>query len=124
MSKYLEFPVAYLETTDFDEQGNIINPSIPTNLPVVVMAQATWCPHCTTAKPAFQEFVNKHQGKVFVGTMQADGDRPGEKGLSDLVSKINPKFRGFPEYLLFVNGKFVPKEIKGRGVADLEAFVA
>lgn len=88
------------------------------------MAQATWCPHCTNAKPAFQEFANKHNGKVFVATMQSDGDRPGEKGISALISKINPKFRGFPEYLLFMNGKFVPKEIKGRKVADLEAFIS
>lgn len=122
MSVYLNKPVAYLEDQDFDSKGNLIAP-IPAGQPVVVMIQASWCPHCTHAKPAFQEFANKNKGKVFCATIQSDGDRPSEKKLGERIKDIIPSFRGFPEYVLYIDGKRVAKEIKGRGVSDLEAFV-
>lgn len=118
----LEYPVAHLEDSDFDSQGNLINPEALKYPIVVVMVQSSWCGHCKMAKPSYQEFANKH-GKILIATIQADGDRPSEKALGQRISKIIPGFRGFPEYVLFKNGKFVNSNIKGRGVSDLEAFV-
>ena len=122
MSTHLNNPVAYLEDSDIDSQGNLVNSQIPKDIPVVVMLQASWCPHCTSAKPAFQEFADKYQGKVFAATVQADGDKESEKKLGKRVSQIKPGFRGFPDYVLYKNGRRVDKEIGGRGVSDLAKF--
>ena len=46
--------VAYLQDSDFDIKGNIINKNIPDNIPIVIMLQAEFCGYCTKAKPAFQ----------------------------------------------------------------------
>ena len=119
--KYLDAPVAYLQDHDFDAQGNLIA-DIPRDIPTVVMLQAEFCGYCTQAKPAFQEFCNTHNGEVFCATVQSDGSEPGEKELGKRLSKIIPGFRGFPEYVLYKNGKRVDKKISGRSVADLKAF--
>ena len=120
----LQYPVAHLEDTDFDSQGNLINPKALQYPIMVVMIQSSWCGHCKMAKPAYQEFANKKYGtNILVATIQADGDRPSEKALGKRVGNIIPGLRGFPEYALFKNGKFVTSNISGRGVSDLEAFV-
>jgi thiol-disulfide isomerase/thioredoxin len=115
-------PIAYLENDDINNSGQLVNPNIP-NIPVVVMLQASWCPHCTNAKPAFQNFANKYENKVFCATIQSDGDRATEKELGNRSSKIIPDFKGFPHYALYINGNLVQKEIQGREVEDLEKFV-
>lgn len=120
--KYLNRPVAYLENDDIGSDGGLKNPDIPTNIPVIIMLQSSWCPHCTTAKPAFQQFANENNGKVFCATIQADGDRQSEKELGKRISSIKKGFRGFPDYLLYKNGKLTPHNIKGRSVKDLEEF--
>lgn len=119
---FLNKPIAYLTIEDFDSQGNMANPSIPKNIPVVLMIQAGFCGHCTHAKPAFQQFADSHQGKVFCATIQADGKEPGEKEVGAILQKIDPSFRGFPSYVLFQNGQRVPKDIKGRDVKHLKQF--
>lgn len=121
--KYLNKPIAYLQDSDFDANGNLINPDIPKNIPVVVMLAANFCHYCTQAKPAYQQFANQMKGKIFCATIQGDGDMPGERELSRRLNKIKPSFRGYPDYMLFINGKRVNKEIKGRGVNDLIEFV-
>ena len=118
----LQRPIGYLENHDFNSTGNLINTDIPKNIPVVIMLQTSWCPHCTNAKPAFQDFANKHKGKVFCATIQQDGERESERILGARLQQLKPTFRGFPDYLLYVNGRLVSKEINGRGVEDLEEF--
>jgi thiol-disulfide isomerase/thioredoxin len=120
--KYLNKPVAYLENDDISTDGSLNNPLIPTDKPVIIMLQSSWCPHCTSAKPAFQQFANENVGKVFCATIQSDGDRDSEKELGKRISSIKKGFRGFPDYLLYKNGKLVPVEIKGRSVKHLEEF--
>lgn len=119
---YLTRPVAYLEDTDFDKHGNLTNPNIPKNKPVVIFAHASWCPHCVTAKPAFQEFANKMKGKVFTAAIQADGERKSEQALGNRIDTLKPGFIGFPDYLLYVNGQRVDSEPQGRDVAALVEF--
>ena len=116
--------VAYLEDSDFDQNGNIINPEILSmKMPVVVMMQASWCPHCKSATPAFDEFAGLSQGKVFSATIQSDGDRESEKALGKRIKEtIKSNFRGFPDYLVYIDGKPVNKEISGRTVEDLKKF--
>lgn len=119
----LKYPVAHLENTDFDSKGNLINPQALQYPIMVVMAQSSWCGHCKTAKPAYQEFANKKNGSnILVATIQVDGERPSEKALGKRIGDIIPGFRGFPEYALFKDGKFVTSNISGRGVSDLERF--
>lgn len=122
MALYLNKPVAYLEDGDFDSQGNLIANGHPKDVPTVVMIQTSWCPHCTNAKPDFQKFAEKYEGKIFCATIQADGERESEKALGKRLTLIKPDFRGFPDYVLIVNGKAVQKSIQGRSVVDLEKF--
>ncbi len=116
------YPVAYLEDSDFTKEGQLSNSDIPPGMNVVVMAQSSWCGYCKKAKPAFQEFADKMQGKVFCATIQSDGDRQSEKDLGKRLKNINPEFVGFPNYMLFKNGTMSDKQIKGREVTDLIEF--
>lgn len=124
MNKYLNNPVAYLQDSDFDSNGNIKNPVIlNSGKPVVIMIQANFCGYCTQAKPDFQNFADKNRNKVFCATIQGDGNEPGEKELSKRIDSIKPGFQGFPDYVLYRNGRRVDKEINGRDVKNLENFV-
>jgi thiol-disulfide isomerase/thioredoxin len=122
--KHLTKPVAYLEDYDFDSSGKPAGEfrKICMSKPVVVMVQSSWCGHCSSAKPAFQEFANKHVNRVFCATIQADGERPSEQSLAKRIRDIKPDFMGFPTYLLYVNGELSSKDVRGRGVPELEEF--
>lgn len=122
MSLTFKKPIAYLEDQDFDKNGKLINP-IPNNIPVVIMLQASWCPHCTVAKPAFQQFADKNKGKVFCATIQSDGERDSERNLGKRINMLKANFQGFPDYLLYIGGNVVDKEVEGRDVVSLERFV-
>lgn len=121
---YLKKPVAYLTNDDFDNNGNLINSKIPLDIPVCIMIQAKFCGYCTQAKPAYQEFAMRNQGKVFCATIEGDGDQPGEKELSKRIKKIDPSFRGFPHYIVYKNGKYLKTHNGGRSVSDLENFIS
>ena len=119
---YLYRPIAYLEDHDFDDQGNLVNPQIPENKPVVIMLQSSWCPHCTNSKPDFQKFANSNSDEVFCATIQADGERDSEKKLGERIEVLKPDFVGFPDYLLYINGQRIDKEITGRNEKALKKF--
>lgn len=115
--------VAYLENGDFNiPTKKLVNPKIPKNIPVVIMIQASWCPHCTNAKGAYQEFALKNKGKVFCATIEADGERESEKELGKNISNLISDFQGFPHYVMYFNGKKYEKSITGRSVKHLEEF--
>ena len=122
MNKHLYKPVAYLEDHDFDEEGTLIAQNIPSGIPVVIMLQVSWCPHCTSAKLEFQRFADATVGKVFCATIQIDGDRQSEKTLGERVKTLKPTLRGFPDYLLYKNGVKIGREIQGRDVRHLRDF--
>lgn len=96
--KYLYKPVAYLQASDFDSQGNLINPEIPKNVPVVVMVQGNFCGYCTQAKPAFQQFAEQNNGRVFCATIQGDGQEEGEPELQKKLSKFYDDFKIIIEF--------------------------
>ena len=118
---YLNKPVAYLEDQDFDVNGKLL---INTNLPVVILIQASWCSYCTKVKPTFQEFANKTQGTIFCATIQIDGDRKSEELLGRRIPKLFPNIKGIPKYILYINGAIVKREISpNMNLQDLYDFV-
>ena len=116
-------PILYLEPKDFTSDGNLKHFK---NKTCVIMVQANYCGHCSTAKPEFQKFARNNKSIVCL-TIQGDGDKVGDgqdsKAMMDLLTAIKPTFEGFPDYFLFKNGAFVNKEIAGRNESDLEHFV-
>jgi thiol-disulfide isomerase/thioredoxin len=113
--KFFELPVYYLERSDFDDNGNLIVPELR-NKKVIIMIQANYCGHCTNAKSDFlkaakhMEQLGKNGGTsykngVVFATIQADGEGRGEKAFGDFLGRIKPNFVGFPDYVLYVNGK-------------------
>ncbi len=118
---YLLPPVIYLESKDFTPSGNLKYFKDKT---CVIMVQANYCGHCTAAKPDFQKFAEKNKSIICL-TIQGDEEEEEldiEK-LMKLVTKIKPSFQGFPDYLLYKKGKFVPKEINGRTQDSLVEFI-
>ena len=107
-SLYMNKPIAYLENDDFNSQGQLL---INTNLPVVILIQASWCSYCTKVKPIFQEFADKTQGKIFCATIQIDGDRKSEQLLGYRIPKLFPDIEGIPTYILYINGQNISKKI-------------
>ena len=116
--KYLTTPVIYLKNEDFDKTGQLINPSIPKDKPVIIMIQANYCGYCTMAKPDFQKFASKSNGKYVCATIQGDGD----KKLYKKLKKIYPQFQYYPSYIAYKNGEFVRDYTEGRDVKSLLTF--
>lgn len=116
--------IGYLENSDFDNNGKLLNPILlRKKIPIVVMVQASWCGYCKQSKPAFQEYANKtNTNQVFCATIHADGERQSEKDLGERINTIITDFKGFPHYALYMNGLLVNKEIKGRSIEDLGEF--
>ena len=53
---YLVSPIVYLESKDFTNSGTLKHFK---NKTCVIMIQANYCGHCTSAKPLFQKFADK-----------------------------------------------------------------
>lgn len=116
---YLLPPVIYLESKDFTSSGNLKHFKDRT---CIVMIQANYCGHCTTAKPHFQKFAENNKSVICL-TIQGDGHDPDVKKMVNLITKIKPSFQGFPDYLLYKNGKLVEKEINGRTEEALMEYI-
>ena len=113
--------IAYLENSDFDNDGNLINPILKDKkMPILIMIQASWCHYCREAKPVFQKYSkNTSRQKVFCATIHCDGVRKSEKMLGRRVSEMIKDADGLPHYCMYLKGKRVlNKSIKGG--ADLE----
>lgn len=115
----LRRPVGYLEASDFDEAGNLINPTLM-NKPVLIMVQAEFCGYCTKAKPGFQQLAD--EGIIQCMTIQPDGDRQSEKALQAVLNNIYPDFPGYPSYILYDKKQRIP-HTGGRSAEELKAFV-
>lgn len=125
MDKDLHGPIAYLQATDFDDNGNVVNPNIPKDKPMIIMIQSSWCGHCMHAKPAYQNFANNNKNTVFCATIAADGSEEGEEELAQKFSKGMKGIvvRGFPTYVgVKKNGEMLENNI-GRDEKSLQQFV-
>lgn len=115
--------VGYLEDVDFDSNGNLINSQIKDKV-VVILIFASWCGHCKNFKPIYQEFATKMNGSnVFVAAIQDDGERESEKRLMKKIKTIKSDFRGFPDVVLYKNGRRVDKDLGDRSLEGLMSFV-
>lgn len=103
--------VGYLEDEDVDQKGNLINPEIPTNVPIILMIYASWCPHCEHFLPTMNQFAEQNRDKVCVLAIQADDSRPSVQALASRIKTMYPDFRGFPTILKFKNGKRVKNAV-------------
>lgn len=120
--EYMIKPVAYLDSSDFDDEGNIINKNIPHNdKPVFIMLQANFCGYCRMAKPDFQKFAENNVDKFFCASIQADSNEQLVKDLQPKMNKIYPNLFGFPSYIVYFKGKKIVYE-GGRKVQDLQTF--
>lgn len=116
--------IAYLEITDFNNKGEIINKEIPKDKKVIVMVQASWCGACSEFKPIYQKFADNHSDEIFCATIQIDGDRESEKQLGKNLDKIK-KIKFIPEMLLFSDGsckKLLDKKLSSKTEKSLEKF--
>jgi thiol-disulfide isomerase/thioredoxin len=120
---YLTKPVAFLENSDFNDSGVIINPNIPNSMPIFIMIQANFCHHCKNAKPAFQQFADNFEGKMFCASIQGDSQNPNVREIfrSGKIHKICPNFVGYPTYVVQYQGNIIEYN-GGRRQEDLENF--
>lgn len=118
MSKIL-VNIPYLEGSDINPDGSL-KPHVGKGKPVVMMIQGDFCPHCTTAKPAFQQFAQSMPSVVAV-TVQTDGG-PGDQQASQALAKVN-RSPGVPAFLGFSSkGVFVAPHEGGRDLQSLQKF--
>lgn len=117
-ANHLLLPIMYLESSDFTSKDRFKHFHDKT---CVVMVQANWCPACDDAKPHFQKFAEQVDRSVVCLTVE--DTKESKDRVMDVVQRIKPTFEGFPDYLLFKNGDYVPKEITGRTEKHLAAFV-
>lgn len=88
---------------------------LDTGKPVMVMVQADWCGHCKRAKPAYQQLADECSSTVTCATVNAGSDSSDSE--KALVKRLG--VRGFPTFLLYVNGVKKDIDIKSR---DVEGF--
>ena len=118
--KFLTPPIFYLESSDFDSNGNITNPNINTDLPIFIMIQANYCGYCTMAKPEFQRFAKTFQNKVTCATIQADPVQP-DPDMKNIINIICPELTGFPTYVILFNHRSILYEY-GRSSQEMEKY--
>ena len=119
-SDYLEFPIIYTESSDFNDKGELTNEVLlSTGKPIIVMIQSKNCGWCTQAKPAYISSANKHSNIIFsVIDVEKNPDAARK------VSETSPNYRGLPHYMCYKNGKLISDNISGRQEKDLVEFVS
>jgi thiol-disulfide isomerase/thioredoxin len=98
--------IVFLYNDSVDMDGKLV---IDTEgMYMIVMCQASWCGHCTTAKPVFEKLANELTGMVVFATIDCSGNlEPKQQKLADRVGKLFG-VRGFPTFLCFdTNGDMV-----------------
>jgi hypothetical protein len=117
MQSEFEFPIGYLEITDFDPVSGLLKSSSPT----LVMIQASYCPACTQSKEEFRKLAGNQLFEVM--TLQIDGERESEKATTSILDRINPNVNTIPSFVFFSGGRRVQYSGTGRRASDLRRFV-
>jgi len=113
--------VLYLEDSDINPDASLKS-HVNNGKSVVMMVQGNFCPHCTNAKPAFQQLAQA-MPNVAVVTVQTDG-APNDKKAAQMLAPVN-KSPGVPAFLGFnKEGKFVKVHSGGRDLESLKQFAA
>ena len=111
---YLTEPVLYLESNDFDDDGNIkYSDYLPIDKPDMILLQSNSCLYCNMAKIDYQRFAEHNRDKITSTTIQFDAiTDPKFKTLNlnfthQQVNNIYSDLRGFPSYVLYIgNSKY------------------
>ena len=90
--------VFYLEEDDINDDGSL-KKHVGNGDPVIIMAQGNFCPHCTTAKPAYQK-LSTENCKAVPCTILIDGEQS-EKAASKFLKMWDSNHRGVPAYFGF-----------------------
>jgi thiol-disulfide isomerase/thioredoxin len=106
---FLTDPIKYLESSDFDDDGNIMYSEIlPSNKPLMILLQSNSCGYCNMAKPDFQRFAEFNKDRLTSATIQFDAAAdPKFRSLNlnftpEKVNNIYSGLRGFPSYVLYI----------------------
>lgn len=112
--------VMYLEDEDIEQDGSL---AFSTNgKPACIMVQGSFCGYCTQMKPTFSQFASAFGDRIFIGTIQIDGN-PSEKSLAKRLSTFIPDYRGVPIVVGYdSNGKFVKVHDGERSFEALSSF--
>jgi thiol-disulfide isomerase/thioredoxin len=113
----MEMPVVYLDGGDFDINNSSLNIADAIDKPVIVFIMSESCMHCRNAKPAYQEFARKYDGKVVAAVVDVNDHRGRE-----FLTKLGYQVTGVPDYLKFVHGRWVREKPTGRNLNALAQF--
>jgi thiol-disulfide isomerase/thioredoxin len=84
---------------------------------------ATWCPHCKTAKPIWNEFVKEHDGKIVNGYKLIFTEVDCTKENPDVEKMMNTyKIEGFPTIKLLKDEQIIEFDAKPTK-SSLEQFI-
>jgi protein disulfide isomerase family A protein 5 len=110
--------VVFLENQDMTDDGTF---TCEPDMPMMIMAQGSYCGYCRKMKPAYGEAAALCRGKVLFATIHADSENPSERELGTRLSKVQ-EIPGYPALFLVKNGKIVKKYEGNRTTQDLVEF--
>ena len=113
--------VGYLENFDMNQNGHLINTTIPKDKPVFVYIFSSMCPACKSFGPVYQQFVKKHP-EVVALAIQSDGERESERDLGNRLGDMFPDIIGYPTVYMFENNKKMA-ELEERSIKGLEQMI-
>jgi len=120
MDDNLEYPIIYMESSDFNDNGGITDKVLlSTGKPIIVMIQSKNCGWCTQAKPEYSSSARNNSNIIFA-VIDAEKNSDALKK----VSETSPNYRGLPHYMCYKNGKLVSDKISGREEKDLVKFAS
>jgi thiol-disulfide isomerase/thioredoxin len=91
--------IVFLYDDSIDMNGRLL---IETGgMHTIVMCQASWCGHCTTSKPIFEDLADELEDRVIFATIDCSGKLPSNQ--QKIADRVGALFavRGFPTYLCF-----------------------
>jgi thioredoxin 1 len=99
-----------IEITD----DNFDSEALQSSLPMLVDFTAAWCPPCRAIAPHIEAIASAYDGRVRVGTCDADSN-------PELTAKLD--VRAMPTLLMFKGGRVVGQIVGAVPRAKIEALV-
>jgi thiol-disulfide isomerase/thioredoxin len=109
--------VIFFEESDFNGEQLKVNFGQKN---VCIMLMGSFCGHCQTAAPVYQQLANQLHGKIVFGAVMIDAS-DSEGNLGRKLGKM-ANVNGVPTFLLFKNGKMVAVHDGPRTLDALQRF--